>query len=181
MCVGWRHIANQKGIILYETAVSIAVIAMLFMTAITIFIWGIKMYFWQVADGELEQEVQIAFQEIMEESLRAKKIEKWTKCGSYVFYKKNNPLEPKKEEFKPTEDVIKTTYEMRKVDGVMKLICSDDAPLTGNHELAPVEITSFTIDEDAQWTGVYRVQLAGRSGVTNHEYSLCSAVCISEE
>ena len=41
--------------VLYEAAVAIPVIAMLAMTAVTVFAWGMKTYFVQLADGEFRQ------------------------------------------------------------------------------------------------------------------------------
>ncbi|SDP48841.1 hypothetical protein [Selenomonas ruminantium] len=161
--------------IIYEAAVSIPIIAMLAMTAMAVFLWGIKTYFMQIADGELEQEVEIAFQELLEDSMSAVRIEKMPGKQGYEIVKKNNPLKPQK----PDKETFSVTYCLNEVDGVVKLVCGGvRAPLTGNHALAPVDITDFAINEDEHQPGVYHLRLTGKSGVTKHEYSLCSAVFV---
>ena len=167
---------SQKGMILYEAAVSIPVIAMLVMTAVTVFLWGVRVYFIHLADGELEQEVQIAFRQLMEDAMTAERIERTSGRQEYAFIKRNNPLAPERHQ----EETFPVTYQLHQVDGVIKLFCGGtDAPLTGNHALAPVEITEFTVRQDELWPTVYHLRLTGKSGVTDHEYSLCSAVCLS--
>lgn len=164
--------------VLYEAAVAIPVIAMLAMTAVTVFAWGMKTYFVQLADGELEQEVQMSFQRLMEEALTAETIEPMPRHEGYRFIKKNTPL---KNQGVPGER-FGTDYWLHNIHSLKKLVCGrDNFPMTGDHALASVTITEFSIVKDAGWPGIYRIRLTGKSEVTNHEYSLCSAVYIPQE
>lgn len=161
--------------ILYEAAVSIPIIAMLAMTAVAVSLWGMKVYFLQLADGELEQEVQMAFQRVVEDALTAEEIKIEPKGSNYVFVKKKNPLK----NVKDTAEDLAIRYWVNEVDGAKKLVrIRENFPLTGDHALAGVDITEFTISPDLQWPGIYHIRMTGKSGVTHHEYSLYSAVYV---
>ncbi len=155
-----------------EAAVSIPLLALLIMTAVTIFFWAVRMYLVQLADVELEQEVQMVFQRLMDEAQESEGIDKHPDGRGYVFVKKKDPLDQT-----ARSKTYGRNYKLHTMEGVDKLVAEDnDAPLTGDHALAMVTITVFDIEEDEERPGIYRLQLTGESLVTQHEYSLSSAV-----
>ena len=117
----------------------------------------------------------MAFQRVIEDALTAEEIRIAPKGSSYVFVKKKNPLKPVKD----TAEELAIRYWVNEMDGAQKLVrIRENYPLTGDHALADVDITEFSISPDSQWPGIYHIRMTGKSGVTNHEYSLCSAVYV---
>ncbi|SHK93282.1 hypothetical protein SAMN05216582_12523 [Selenomonas ruminantium] len=164
---------RERGTVLLEAAVSIPLLALLMMTAVTIFSWTVHFYFVQLADMEMEQEVQMAFQRIMEEALESERIRKLIYWQGYAFVKKQDPLKRSKED-KPT---FESSYWLHSMYGLDKLVAgTDDAPMTGDHALAGVKIIAFDIDEDIENPGIYHLEIAAQSMVTQHEYRLSSCV-----
>lgn len=151
----------------------IPLLALLVMTAVSIFFWAVRVYFVQLADIELEQEMQLSFQRVVEEGLKSDDIQPSHHRHGIKFFKKQNPLV---DAVVPGE-TIATDYWLHTTSGLSKLVLgSDNAPLTGDHALAGVNILEFTVDSDEDRPGVYYLHMVGKSEVTNHEYSLCSAV-----
>ena len=67
------------------------------------------------------------------------------------------------------------------MEGLQKLVRSrDDAPLTGNHALASVTIVELTASQDENYPDVYRLRLTGKSEMTKHEYTMCTAVYLPQ-
>lgn len=178
MCWAGMRQRRQRGTVLIEAAVAIPLLAMLIMTAVTIFFWAVRSYFVQLADVELEQEVQMAFERLMGEAMKSEKIYRLTDSHGYAFVKKQDPLKIAKYD-KPS---FASSYWLHKMSGVDKLVSGDnDAPMTGDHALANVTITVFNITQDKEKPGIYHLQLTGKSLVTEHEYSLSSAVYLPAE
>lgn len=164
---------KQQGAIFLEAALMIPLLAVLIMSAVAIFFWAVRVYFMQLADIELEQEMQSAFQRVVEEALKADDIQPNHRRQSVRFYKKQNPLV---DAVVPGE-TFTTDYWLHTQYGLSKLVLgSNNAPLTGDHALAGVNILEFTVDSDESRPGVYYLHMVGKSEVTNHEYSLCTAV-----
>lgn len=173
----WQGIRlkEQQGTILLEAAVAIPLLAMLAMAGAAIFLWAARLYFVQLADGELEQEVQMAFVRVVEEALTAEELKPLPDMRGVDIVKKQDPL---KTQVVPGETIV-TRYWLHDMQGVSKLVCGrTDAPLTGDNALAGVTITDFAVDRDADRPGIYHLRIVGKSEVTKHEYSLCSAVWV---
>lgn len=173
--VSWEEMyrKKQQGAILLEAAWMIPLLALLVMTAASIFLEAVRIYFIQLADIELEQEMQSAFQRVVEEGLKAEDIQPIPHRVGARFVKKQNPLV----EQVVQGDDFSTDYWLHKKKGLFKLVIgSVDAPLTGDHALAGVTVLDFAADPDEGRPGIYHLHMVGKSEVTNHEYNLCSAV-----
>ena len=167
-----ERIDRQRGFALLETVVSIPLLVMLLMALGATALWGMQHYLSILADAELQQEVQLAFERVVEDMLEAKEIRPlpgWQE--GYAIYK-TMPAENG-----GAEKTVWMTYKLNTIEGTHKLVCEDAAaPMTGDHSLARVTITEFTCEPDAGAAGLYRIRLTGKSEVTEHVYSLHTAV-----
>jgi hypothetical protein len=75
------------------------------------------------------------------------------------------------------DNLVTQSYWLHNMAGLVKLVrSSDDAPLTGDHTLARVTIVEFSAEKDEKYPGVYKLHLTGKSEMTKHEYTMCTAV-----
>ncbi|MCR5757669.1 MAG: hypothetical protein K6F95_07160 [Selenomonas sp.] len=165
---------HEEGFILWETLLALPLLALLLMSVTAIFCWCMRAYFYNLADAELVQEVQGAFVRVTEEVLAGKAIKPPLQQRQGIeIISRQNPLYV---DSVPGREV-RISYSVHKMDKLQKLVrSSDDAPLTGNHSLASVTIVEFSAVRDAVYPDVYRLRLTGRSEVTKHEYTMCTAV-----
>ena len=165
---------SEDGFVLWEVLVSLPLLVMLFMSVTAVFGWCMKAYFYTVADAELVQEVQSAFVRITEEVMEGTEIRPALQQRQGIeIVSRQNPLYtdsvPGKE--------VNISYSVHNMDSLQKLVRSrDDAPLTGNHALASVTIVEFSAARDEHYPDVYRLRLTGKSEMTKHEYTMCTAV-----
>lgn len=157
-----------------EALVAMPVLAILLMSAIGIFMFCMRAYFHQLADGELVQEVQGAFSLVEEDLLNGQYIKpgEEKREGFYIIGRQN----PLRSESQPG-GIKKESYWLHNMASLVKLVRGTvDAPLTGDHSLARVTIVEFSAVEDEHYPHVYKIRLTGRSEITNHEYTMCTAV-----
>lgn len=165
---------DEGGFVLWEALIALPLIVMLLMSVITIFCWCMRAYFCNLADAELVQEVQSAFVRVTEEIMSGKEIRPSIQQRQGIeIISRQNPLYtdsiPGKE--------VKASYSVHEMDHLQKLVrSSDDAPLTGNHALASVTIVEFSVSRDENFPDVYKLRLTGKSEMTKHEYTMCTAV-----
>lgn len=175
----WQDM-DEGGFILWETLVSLPVLAMLLLGVSSIFLYAMRLYWVNLADAELQQEVHSAFVRVMEDVLRGEAIVDTGHPGqSFAIVSKADPLGKHTGEEETREDgKFLVPYWLHQMEGSDKLIRGGraDSPLTGDHTLAQVTIVEISATKDAAYPGVYRLRLKGRSEVTQHEYTLSSAV-----
>ena len=171
--VVWQR-TNEAGFILWEALIAIPMLVILLLSVTSIFMFCMRTYFYQLADGELVQEVQSAFSLVVEDLLTGQYIEegKGSSKGFYIYGRPNpllsdsKPGEPKKE-----------SYWLHNMAGLVKLTRGTIyAPLTGDHTLAQVTVVEFSVVRDEVYPNVYKLRLTGKSEMTKHEYTLCTAV-----
>ena len=165
---GGRH---QRGFALLEIVISVPMMVMLLVSLGTVVFWGLHHYLFFLADAELQQEVQSAFQRIVDDMLESRTIQPLP--GGEEGYKLIKTLAAA-DAADRWQDV---QYELHTLRGTKKLICGDAAaPMTGDYSLAGVTITEFSCEPESGASGLYVVRLTGRSEVTEHVYSLETAV-----
>lgn len=171
----WQRASSEgeRGSILLETILSVPLLVILLATLGTMVVFGAREYIHILADAELQQEIQIAFQRVTTDALEAKDITRAAGRDSGItFVKRPNPL---RTDYRGEE--IKVNYWLNTVEGTKKLVReSASAPMTGNHALAGISITEFSYHEVRP--RLYQLRLRGHSGVTGHEYELSTAIYI---
>ena len=164
----------EAGFVFMEALIAMPVLVVLLMSAIGIFMFCMRAYFHQLADGELVQEVQGAFSVMVEDVLVGQYIMPGDEnsAGFYIIGRQN-PLHTDSQ----PDGIKKESYWLHNMAGLIKLVRGTvDAPLTGDHSLARVTIVEFSAVKDEHYPNVYKIRLTGRSEITNHEYTMCTAV-----
>ncbi|SFT52409.1 hypothetical protein SAMN02910356_00891 [Selenomonas sp. GACV-9] len=167
---------RQKGFVVLEAAVSLPMLALLLTAAGAMVLWSIKYYFVVMADAELHQEVQIAFERVVEDALESKAIEpNCTFDYGYDFCKRSYVLTPVEAQ------EIRKVYWINLVEDTCKLVEGSDAsaPMTGDSAMAEVTIRDFSCQEVSGHKGLYIIKLSGQSQRTGHVYTLETAVYLS--
>lgn len=163
---------NAEGMVLLEFLLAVPLVSCLFLTLGIMTVWGGREYIKILADAELQQEIQIAFQRIVTDALEAKYIRASGKESGITIIKRVNPT---RTGYKSEETGV--NYWLNTIQGTKKLVKEDArAPMTGNHALASVNITEFSCTMIKP--KLYYLKLTGRSGVTGHEYGLSTAIYI---
>lgn len=164
---------RQQGFALLEVVVSIPMMVLLLVSLGTAVFWGLHHYLYFLADAELQQEVQVSFQRVVDDMLEAREIQPLPIGRQGYTLIKTLPAGTKNAE----EKTVRMIYEIHTIQGTHKLVCGDvEAPMTGNHSLAGVTITTFSCEPESGEPGLYTVRLTGKSEVTKHVYSLETAV-----
>lgn len=165
----------ESGAILLETIVAVPLLVVLLATLGTMIVFGARAYLHIIADAELQQELQIAFQRVTDDLLEAKEINfPGDRDSAVTIIKRQDPLRSGYE-----GESTGVNYWLNNVEGTKKLVKeSASAPMTGNHALAGITITEFSCRPDQREMGVYTLRLTGRSGVTGHEYGLSTAIYV---
>ena len=169
----WQN-TDEGGFVFWETLIAMPMLVLLLLSITGIFMFCMRTYFYQLADGELVQEVQNAFSLVVEDVLNGQSIEagKDQQEGFYIIGRQN-PLRVDSS----SEDTRKTSYWLHNMAGLVKLVRGGvEAPLTGDHTLAQVTIIEFSAVADEHYQHVYKLRLTGKSEMTGHEYTLCTAV-----
>lgn len=162
----------QRGFVLLEAVISVPMIVMLLASLGTAALWGMHHYLSIMADAELQQEVQFAFERVVEDMLEAREIRPLPgdKQGYEII--KTLPADAAGK-----EQEVHLVYWLNTIQGTHKLVCEDaSAPMTGDHSLAAVTITEFSCTPEAGAAGLYVIRLTGKSEVTEHVYTLQTAV-----
>jgi len=169
----WQR-TNEAGFILWEALIAIPMLTILLLSVTSVFMFCIRTYFYQLADGELVQEVQSAFSLVVEDLLAGQYIEEGigNSKGFYIVGRQN----PLYSDSKPG-GTKKESYWLHNMAGLVKLTRGTIyAPLTGDHTLAQVTVVEFSVIRDEVYPNVYKLRLTGKSEMTRHEYTLCTAV-----
>lgn len=167
--------SRARGSVLLETLLAVPLLVVLLATLGSMAVFGAREYLHILADAELQQELQIAFQRVTDDALEAKAIELPRGRDSWVaIIKRPDPLRTGY-----ASDEVRINYWLNTVEGTKKLVReSERAPMTGNHALAGVNVTEFYCTPVPGEDGLYYFRLSGRSGVTGHEYRLSTAIYI---
>ena len=169
----WQD-TNEAGFVLGEALIALPLLVILMMAMTGIFMFCMRAYFYHLADGELVQEVQSAFVRVVEDALAGKAIERsGRQSPGFDIISRQNPL------YRDSvpDNLVTQSYWLHNMAGLVKLVrSSDDAPLTGDHTLARVTIVEFSAEKDEKYPGVYKLRLTGKSEMTKHEYTMCTAV-----
>jgi len=165
---------DAGGFVFWEALIAMPVLVILLMSVISIFMFCMRTYFYRLADGELIQEVQYAFATVVEDALAGQAIEDGGRQSpGFDIISRQNPLNGEG----AMEEKLKESYWLHNKDGLVKLVRgSVDAPITGDHTLAQVTIVEFSAIKDEHCPGVYVLRLTGKSEMTKHEYTMCTAV-----
>ena len=167
---------RQAGFVLLEAVAALPVLILLLTVAGMIMANSWKAYRYHLADEELQQEVRQALDRVTEDMLTARRAES-------MKYERGVKIYHRKTAFsKSNEDgTTETKYYLNNY-GRVKLVQNDAfAPMTGDHALAGVTITEFFCRPVAGKTGLYELRLEGKSEVTGHVYSLCTAVYLPDD
>jgi hypothetical protein len=160
--------------VLGETLIALPMLVILMMAMTGIFMFCMRAYFYHLADGELVQEVQSAFVRVVEDALTGKAIERsGRQSPGFDIISRQNPL------YRDSvpDNLVTQSYWLHNMAGLVKLVRGTvDAPITGDHSLARVTIVEFSAVKDEHYPHVYKIRLTGRSEITNHEYTMCTAV-----
>lgn len=173
LAAAWRGTDKQRGFILWEAVVVLPLLTVLLLTMTTLFMWSMRLYFTTLADAELEQEVQMALARVREDVAVSMTVSPLNSSGQgFKLRRQRNPLRTNAD-----SEAGDISYYLHEMTGTYKLVRGDaDAPLTGDHALAHVTITEFTVHRDENYGDVYKLRLTGKSEVTGHEYTLSTAV-----
>lgn len=158
--------------------IALPILVMLLISVSAVFMFCMRAYFANLADGELVQEVQMAFSRVVEDALAGKSIEEISsqREGLEIVSRQNllyRDSQPGK--------LVKESYWLHHMASLRKLVRSSaDAPLTGDHTLARVTIVEFSAVKDEAYPHVYRIRLTGKSEMTKHEYTICTAVYLPQ-
>lgn len=147
---------------------------MLLVSLSAIFMFCMRAYFANLADGELVQEVQMAFSRVVEDALAGKSMEEIgaQREGLEITTRQNHLYR----DSKPGK-TVSVSYSIHNMASLRKLVRSrNNAPLTGDHTLARVTIVEFSAVKDEAYPHVYKIRLTGKSEMTKHEYTICTAV-----
>lgn len=158
---------HEKGFILLELLVSLPLLSLLLTAMSALFLFGMKQYFQQLAQVELQQEIQMSMQRIVADVSEAQAVQVENNGRYLCVYKRPDINGVQK----------KTIYHLHTMGAVRKLVQGDDnaAPMTGNHALAWVTITDFTCQENQ---GLVHLHLAGKSLMMEEAYEISTAVFI---
>lgn len=173
-----RREGTQKGFILLEMVISVPMMLILLVSLGMVVFWGLHNYLYFLADVELQQEVQISFQRVVDDMMEAREIRPLSGYREGYTLTKKLPAGIENSSEKP----VRMIYEIHTIQGTHKLVCGDvSAPMTGNHSLAGVTITTFSCESEPGRSGLYVVRLTGKSEVTEHVYSLATAVYLPSD
>lgn len=166
---------DASGFILLDMLVSLPVLAFLLAAMGAMAVMAFRAAFFMMADSELQQEVQMAIRQVADDARTSYALQGFSRQGKpgVTFLQYCSPDD------RPPDGRIpgtyRTQYWIHRVGAVDKLVWNDvTRPLTGNHALAGVDITSFSCREIAP--RLHEIRLTGRSRVTKRSYTL--AVCV---
>jgi len=132
-----------------------------------------RWYVFLLADWELQQEISSSMQRIVRDAESGSILKAVSPEGSgglRIIYKRENNGVLREE---------KVWYWVHEKDRLHKLVRNQNtAPMTGEHALAGVDITSFSCRKVKP--GLLRIGLEGKSRVTGHRYGLTTAVYVPE-
>lgn len=154
-----------RGFLLTELAVALSVFALLLTFLAFALMWSVRSFRQELADAELEQEMQIAAARIVESALLSDHIDErqrgiyemrqWARTGAAL-----------------------DRYWLSDENLVLNAATN---PITGAFEGAGVHITAFCVEEDVHVPRLYHIEMRGESTVTGRTYSIATAVYLRED
>lgn len=154
-----------RGFLLTELAVALSVFALLLTFLAFALMWSVRSFRQELADAELEQEMQIAAARIVESALLSDHIgerqrgiyemRQWARTGAAL-----------------------DRYWLSDENLVLNAVTN---PITGAFEGAGVHITAFSVEEDVHVPCLYHIEMRGESTVTGRTYSIATAVYLRED
>lgn len=163
-----RQSDRQGGYLLWEAALALPVLAALLTALAAGFLWAGRSYLRGMAEAELRQEVQQAFQRVVDDCSQGRKL---VPCTYGSLGKGVTVLGPEGE---------LVSYWVNRLEKTDKLVRKNvTTPLTGDHTLANVQIRDFGWREEEP--GLYRIWLKGYSRAAGgKEYNLVTAVYLPQ-
>lgn len=141
---------------MWEAVISLPVISLLLLSMASLLMWTVHNYLQIVAENELQQEVQLAFQRVVNDCQQGAYLTKYPYFTDCLVVK-------------DSEGKTIASYHTNKPRYTRKLVYyQDDSPMTGDHTLAEVDIESFGWEEVKP--GLYRVWLQGYSRLALHKH-----------
>lgn len=167
---------RQEGFVLLELLTALPMVTLLLAASAGVFLYGMKIYWQNLADSELQQEIQIAASQIIDDLAQAKQVEALpgSEQEGVMITQRYAPLSGKSKQ----ANTIVTYQVYQSGHTTKKLARGSDrgAPLTGNHALAGVTVEKFTCQPDADKPGLVHLYLLGRSEVTSHTYAIRTTI-----
>jgi len=160
---------SQGGYLLWEAALALPVLAALLAALAAGFLWAGRGYLQGMAEAELRQEIQQAFQRVVDDCCQGRKL---APCHYGSLGKGVTIMGPDGKEM--------VSYWVNKYDSTNKLVCRNaKTPITGNHSLANVQVRDFGWRELEP--GLYRLWLKGYSRAAGgKEYNLVTEVYLPQ-
>lgn len=156
---------DESGVLLMELAVSLPVFVLLLTFLSFALAWSWRSYQQEIADAELRQEMQIAAARIVESALSSSRIRERQR-GVYEM----------RQDAKSGEALDR--YWRSDTQLVLNAVT---APITGSFVGAGVQITAFSIVEDARYPRLYHITMTGVSTVTGRTCRLETSVYLRED
>lgn len=154
---------GERGFLLMELAVTLPIFVLLLTFLAFALLWSWRSYQHEIADAELQQEMQIAAARIVESAL----------CSDHIgrqgrLYGMRQRVE---------EPISLDQYWLN--DGRL-VYNAVTAPVTGGFVGARVHIDAFSVEEDLRYPRLYHIKMTGTSVVTGHSYSITTSVYLRE-
>ena len=159
-----RH-CGEGGFVLTEIAVSLPILTLLLTFLALAAVWSFRCYRQEIADAELQQEMQIAAARIVESALLSERIRERQR-GVYEMRQRTWDHEP---------------LDWYWVSNGNLVFNYATDPITGAFSGAGVHITSFSVQPDEHAPCLYHIEMTGRSMVTGRTYMLKTSVYLRED
>lgn len=171
-----RKTQTEQGFALLELLASLPMLALLLVTIAGLFLYGMKLYYRNLADVELQQELQTAMSQIVDDLTETRAVEQLPGGQDGVMLAQRYDPSSGRSNHRDTY-VTYRAYTVPRTT-TRKLYYGSDfgAPMMGNHALAGVTITEFFCSPDSDKIGLVHLRLSGKSEVTKHEYTLKTTI-----
>ena len=158
---------NERGYLLMELAVSLPIFVLLLTFLAFALVWSWRNYRYEIADAELQQEMQIVAVRIVESALTSDHVRQRRKG----FYEMRQAV---KERGGGSLD----QYWINDGRLFYKAVTG---PITGGFVGARVYIDAFLVQEDPLYPRLYHIEMTGTSTVTGRTYSISTSVYLRED
>lgn len=165
---------SEKGFILFNNLISLSIILVLLSTIGVIIFWTLQKGKEIRGDFELLRELSYSMERITEDANLADRVKlDHTVTGDIIFIEYKT---------KPKNTFERVSYgKMDAPNGRLArmIVDSPTAPMTGDSEIGNVHITNFKTKKVSEH--LILVELEGMSRVTNHIYTLKTAIYVQGE
>lgn len=154
--------SDDRGYILLELVVALPLLILLLSFCAMIALSSFRNYQRVIADNELKEECEIAVRRIVED----------VQVSSKILNRPGGGYRLERIDVK-TGRIGYVNYFINTINGQHKLVRGNARqPITGDHALAKVDITRFSIAEITGRQGLYYLQLDARSLTTGNTFTL---------